>query len=160
MGVDCVTDDDLDEALVGVANLSLSVAAVQDGNFSAYSQRGIERLTQGCVAERLDQTLDGSPINQTLPGRLVCVSRNEDDRNRMPASLQFMLQIGTCHSRHRNVKDQALGRTLLIGRKEFLRGRECLYGKSELPQQVRQRFAHRFIVINHRNEHATGHFLS
>src|SRR3984893_16305514 len=53
---------------------------------SVHLKRGIERLEQSRLAERLEQTLHGTPFEQAWTDRLIAVSGDENDRNRlMPA---------------------------------------------------------------------------
>ena len=64
----------------------------------------------------------------------ICISRNEDDRNRLSPSYQFLLKIRSGHSRHGHVKEQASGLANAIRREELLGRRERAGSKTELLQ--------------------------
>ena len=91
-------------------------------------------------------------FEQARTDGLVSVSGDEDDRNLLPATLQFPLEIGSGHARHGDVEDQTSGLADVIGREELFRRRERLDRKAELPQQVGQRLAHGLVVIDDRHE--------
>src|SRR5262245_43135517 len=112
------------------------------GDPSARPQRGIERLTQRRLAEWLEQALDRTLREQVRTDGLVGVSSNIDDRNLLPATRQFPLEIGPGHARHGDVEDQAARLAEGIGREELVRRREGSGGEAELPEQVRQRLPH------------------
>src|ERR1700730_7309475 len=103
---------------------------------SGHSKSGIEGLTQSRIAEWLEQALHGTLLEQFWTDGLISVSGDENDRNLLPAKLQFPLEIGSAHARHGDVEDQTSGPADAIGREELFRRRECLGRKAELPQQV------------------------
>jgi hypothetical protein len=52
---------------------------------SAHSKSGIERLPQSRIAERLEQALHGTLLEQAWTDGLITVSGDEDDGNLLPA---------------------------------------------------------------------------
>src|SRR5712671_2956220 len=78
-------------------------------NRLVHSKCGIERVKQGRLAERLEQAVHGTLLEQAWTDGFVFVSGDEHDRNLLPAMLQFLLQIAPVHARHGDVEDQALG---------------------------------------------------
>jgi hypothetical protein len=62
--------------------------AVQDNHLSRF-KRGVERRAQGRITERFEQAVDGALCDEARPGRLVSVSRDEDDRNFLPPQDQL-----------------------------------------------------------------------
>ena len=92
----------------------------------------MERLEQSRVAEWLEQALHRTLCEQLLANRLICAGGDEDDRNLLPAELQFPLKAGSTHPRHGDVEDQAFGLSDAIGREELFRRRECADGKAKL----------------------------
>src|SRR5216683_3296772 len=105
-------------------------------NRSAPSKCGIECLKQSSVAEWLEQALHRPLFEHSWTNSLISVGGNEDDRNVLPAKLQFPLQIRSGHARHGDVEDQTSGLADAIGREELFRRRERAGSKAELPQQV------------------------
>src|SRR2546427_9801777 len=76
---------------------------------SAHSKCVIDRLKQSRLAERLEQTCHGSLCEQALTDGLISVGSDEDGRNRLTATRQFSLEIGSLHSPgHQDVEEQAL----------------------------------------------------
>ena len=65
----------------------------------------INRIEQSRVAEWLEQAFDRTLFDQPLANENICISRNEDDRNRLSPSYQFPLKIRSGHSRHGHVKE-------------------------------------------------------
>jgi hypothetical protein len=65
----------------------------------------INRIEQSRVAEWLEQAFARTLFDQPLANQTICVSRNEDDRNRLSPSYQFLLKIRSGHSRHGHVKE-------------------------------------------------------
>jgi hypothetical protein len=55
------------------------------GNLSANTKRGFERLKQCCIAEWLEQALNGPLSEQAWTHDLISVSGDEDDGNLLPA---------------------------------------------------------------------------
>ena len=131
---------------------SLLIAKIRALDRSIQCKRGIERFEQSRVAEWLEQALDGALLEQAWPDALISVSGDEDDRDRLPAKRQFLLEIGSGHARHGDVENQTLGLADIVGRKKFLGRGECLGRKAKFPEQVGQRLAHGFVVIDDRHE--------
>ena len=107
---------------------------------------------QGRLAERLEQALHGPLFDQSRADGLIPLSRDEDGRNLLPAPPQFLLKVGPAHPRHGNVEKQAPGLLDAIGREELFRRRERASRKTEFSQQVGQRLAHGFVVVDDRHE--------
>ncbi|MGC1633846.1 MAG: hypothetical protein WA744_00230, partial [Candidatus Acidiferrales bacterium] len=82
--------------------------------------------------EGFKQALLGALFEHSRADSLVSVSSDEDDRNLLPANLQFVLELGSGHPRHGNVEDEAFGPVDAIGRKELFGGRERSRCISEL----------------------------
>jgi len=94
----------------------------------------INRLEQSRVAEWLEEAFHGTLFDEPLANQNICISRNEDDRNRKSPSYQFPLKIRPGHSRHGHVKEQASGLANAIRREELLGRRERAGSKTELLQ--------------------------
>src|SRR6266568_7395888 len=112
------------------------VCDMSDALDSGYAERGVERLEQRRLAERLEQALHGAPFEHERADRLIPGRGNEHDRNLLAAARQFLLQILSGHARHRDVEDQASGLVDITRREEFFRRRERFGLKAELPKQV------------------------
>ena len=115
---------------------------------SPHPKRGIECVEQGRLAERLEQARHGALREHARAYRLISGRGDEDDRNLLLPPRQFLLEIESRHSRHRNVEDQAPGPADKSDCEERLGGREGYGGKPELPQQVGQRLAHRLVIVD------------
>ncbi len=94
----------------------------------------INRIEQRRVAEWLEQAFARTLFDQPLPNQNICISRNEDDRNRLSPSSQFPLKVRSGHSRQGHVKEQASGLANAIRREELLGRRERAGSKTELLQ--------------------------
>jgi len=89
---------------------------------------------QSRVAEWLEQALHRTLFEHSRADSLVSLSGDEDDRNLLPAKLQFPLKIRSGHPRHGDVEDQAAGLADAIGPEELFRRREYAGSKAELSQ--------------------------
>lgn len=94
----------------------------------------INRIEQSRVAEWLQQAFARTLFDQPLPDQDICISRNEDDRNRLSPSYQLPLKIRSGHSRHGHVKEQASGLANAIRSEELLGRQERAGSKTELLQ--------------------------
>src|SRR5690348_14915650 len=121
-------------------------------NHLPHPERGIDRVQQRRLAEWLAQALHGTLFEHAWTNGPISVTGNEDDRNLLPAKLQFSLEIGPGHARHGDVEDQTPGLADATGREKLLRRRERLGRKAAFPQQVGERLAHRLVVIDDRHE--------
>ncbi len=109
----------------------------------------MKSLKQGAIAEWLDQAFDGTLFEKAWTDSFS-LSGDEDDRNRLPAARQFPLEIRSGYAwGHGDIEDKTFGLVDVVGRKERLRGGKRPSRIPELPHQVGQRLAHRFIVIDH-----------
>jgi hypothetical protein len=138
-----------DSRLSAVADF-ISFPIVQEcvGRFGS-RKCGVYRIPQGRVSEWLQQTFRRTLFEQPCAKCLVSLSGDEDDRNFMPANLQFLLKVRSRHVRNGYIENQAAGLFDAIGREELFRRRECPDCKAELPKQIRKRLAHRFVVIDY-----------
>ena len=112
----------------------------------------IDCLAQGGIAEGLEKALHGPRREHARADGIVAVRGDEDDRNGLPAQLELLLQVGPGHARHGDIENQALGLADGIGREKLLGQRESPDREAELPDQIGQRLAHRFIVIDNRHK--------
>jgi hypothetical protein len=85
------------------------------------SKRGVERLKQSGITEWFKQALDRTLFEHSQAGGLICLSSNKDDRNLLPAKLQFPLEIGSAHAWHGDVEDQTSGLVEVIRREKLFR---------------------------------------
>ena len=74
----------------------------------------------------------------------------------MPPAYQFLLQLPARHPGHRHVEQQT-ARLGPIRREERFGGREGLSRKTQLPQQIRQRFTHGLVVVDDRDQREHAH---
>src|SRR5262249_32693500 len=81
-------------------------ATTDAARLSSHPQRGVQRIEQGGIAERLEEALHSALGEQPRPDGLVTVAGDEHDRNRVPPTYQFLLKLGSRHPGHRNVEDQ------------------------------------------------------
>src|SRR6266852_2798868 len=123
---------------------------------SGRSKRGTERVEQSGLAEWLEQPLHGAPLEQTGTNTRIRVRSDEDDGNRLPATGQFLLEIGSAHARHGDVEDKASSLVETIGRQERFRRCKRARREAELHQQIRERLPDRLIVVHDRNEGRAG----
>src|SRR6185369_2912321 len=89
--------------------------------------------------------------------RLIVVCSDEDDRNLLTANREFPLEIWSSHTRHRHVEQQTACLTKRVGSQELFRGRKRLRVKTEFVQQIRQRLAHRFVIIDYGDKRTCRH---
>ena len=116
-------------------------------------KRGIERIEQGRLAERLEQALHGAVREQTrAEGLCLRCAVMKTIGMSLPPMHQFLLQVGARHARHRDVEEQTSRFADDIGREERLGRGKRLGGKAELPHQVGQRLAHGLVVIDDRHQ--------
>jgi hypothetical protein len=97
---------------------------------------GIECRKQSRLAEWLEQTTHGVLLEQVGPNGLIYLTGDEYNRNLLPATRQFQLEMGSAHTRHGEVEHQTFGLADAIGREELFPRRKRLNRKAELPQQV------------------------
>jgi hypothetical protein len=105
-------------------------------------------LAQSHVAEGLEEALHGTRREQTWTQGVVWLSSDENDRYLLPTQCQLSLQIGSGHTRHGYIKDQASGVANALGGEEFLGRRERPDRKAELLQKIWERFAHGLVIID------------
>lgn len=118
----------------------------------------INGLKQSGIAEWLEQAFDGTLFEQAWTDSFISLSGDEDDRNLSPASGQFLLEIRSRHPwRHGDIEDETSRLVDVIGCEERLRRGERLSRIPELPNQVGQRLAHGFIVIDNGYEWMPDH---
>jgi hypothetical protein len=108
-----------------------------------------QRLPQRNVAEWLQKYVHRSLFEHPLMDRLVSLTGNEDDRNLVAATLELLLQIKTTHTWHSDIQYQTHGSVNAVGYKEFIGRRKSKSRKTEFLQQVRERLANGYVVINH-----------
>src|SRR5258708_23943135 len=82
---------------------------------------------------------------------------DEDERNLALAADELVLQLGPVHARYGGVEDQTTGAPKSAGLQERFGGREGLALQAERPQQIRQRLANGFIIVDHRYELTRRH---
>jgi len=75
------------------------------GGISLSVKCRINRIEQSRVAEWLEQAFGRTLFDQPLANENICISRNEDDRNRLSPLSQFPLKIRSGHSGHGHVKE-------------------------------------------------------
>src|SRR3989441_12291573 len=76
---------------------------------SPYSQSSVQRPEQRGLAKWLVQTLHRAPSKHAWADGLIAIRGNEHDGDLMPATRQFLLQLGAGHPRHRDVEEQRPG---------------------------------------------------
>ena len=96
-------------------------------------------IEQSGVAEWLEQAGHGSLTEQPWTKRFVALRRDEDNRNRRPATNQFLLKIRPAHARQSDVEDQAVRAAGRQRVEECFCRRERLDRKTGLFQQIGQR---------------------
>jgi hypothetical protein len=138
----------------------MSILPLGVGNIITFSQRGRERIQQVRVAERLEQTGDRPSRYETWLQRSVALRRDEDRRNAVPLAQQFSVEIRAIQSGQSDVQDQAAGLGNRVTSEEGLSRRESLSVEAEMPQQVRQRFSDRYIVVDDAYEPAVDRHVS
>src|SRR5215475_10165078 len=89
------------------------------------------------VAKRLVEELHGSLLKRLFPDAVVFLASDEDDRNLLLTTFQFLLKVKAGHSRHRDVEDQKPGSVHIVRREKVGRRRKSSSVKAELPEQVR-----------------------
>ena len=117
--------------------------------FSLAVKRRIDGFNQSRVSERLEQAFCRTLLDEPLAKRRISVGGNEDNRDGLSSSNQFPLKIRPGHPRHSDIDDKTSGLVNVVGCEERLRRGERLGRISELSQQVGQRLAHGFIVVDH-----------
>src|ERR1700722_12611705 len=111
------------ETLCSLNSFHISLAL----HCSAHSKCGSECLTQSRVAERLEQAIYSALFQQACTDALIGLSGYKDNWDFLPASHQFLLQIGSCHAWHDDIENQTPGLPDAIGREELFGRRECPY---------------------------------
>ena len=100
---------------------------------SACSECEIERIEQGTIAERLEQALNGTLFDHSLPHGRVTLSGDVDDRDFFLAAAQFLLEFRPGHLRHGDIENQTSSMFNMTGREELNRRRECTSGEAKFP---------------------------
>src|SRR5262245_57310369 len=111
-------------------------------------KRGGQRRAEILLAERLGQAGHDPLIEKAGRKALARESRNEDDWNRVSLPKQFPMQLGSRHAGHYDVQDQALRFADAIASQELFRRREGSRRVAQHHEKVRQRLAHRLIIID------------
>src|SRR5271168_3862697 len=65
------------------------------GNDLIHPKRGVNRLDKGLFTDRLEQAIHGALPEQARAQCLIPDCSNENDRNGLPPTHQFSMQIGT-----------------------------------------------------------------
>src|SRR5215831_852552 len=73
-----------------------------------HSNGGIDRFTQRRLAEWFEEAFHGALRKQARAEAVIPVGGDEDDRDFLPPSGQFSLELRTGHARNRKVQDEAL----------------------------------------------------
>jgi hypothetical protein len=121
---------------------------------SIRSHRGVQGVQQIRIVEWLEQACDRPFLQQAGANSLVPFCSDKDDWNFLSSELQFALKIGPRHARHGDIQKETTGLTQLAGRKKLFCRRESLSREAEDGQQIRQRLAYGFVVIDHGNKRA------
>src|SRR5581483_724044 len=132
---------------------------VDDTLVSAVRQRELDRVEQRGLAERLQEAIDHSCVEQAGTQVFAAVGGDEYDRDRLSPAHQFLMQGGSGHRGHRDVEDQAIGLVDESGSEELLRRRERARGVAERLQQVRERLAHGQVVVDDRDQRWRRHAM-
>ena len=126
---------------------------------SAPWQGGIQRRLQFLLTERLEQA-GYRALRDELPAQaLIGTSGDENNRNRLAAHAQLVLQLRSGHAGHGDIQYQATRRRDAAGPQKFVRRGERLRCESELAQQVRKRFADRLIIVDDGYDQRCGDYL-
>src|SRR5580704_15985125 len=99
-------------------------ASKQVADGSSPPQCSLKCLKHRSIAEWLKQALHRTLFEQLGAHSLISAGGDEDNRNLLPAKLQFLLKLRSGHARHGDIKDQAFGPVDAIGGKELFRRRE------------------------------------
>src|SRR5262245_39016889 len=118
----------------------------------AHFKCDIYRLKKRRLAEWLEQALHGPLFEHPWPDGRIFPSGDVNDRNLLPATSQFLLEIRAGHTWHRDVENQALRLPDELRREELFGRGERLNHETARPQQVRKGFPHGLVVINYRHE--------
>ncbi len=98
------------------------------------------------------------PARSGADGRLVAVRRDEDDRNvRAARSISSRCRSGPLMPGMATSRIRHCVWPMRSDARNSSADANVCDRKAELPQQVGQRLAHGFVVIDHRNEWAAGH---
>src|SRR5712691_10328140 len=82
---------------------------------------------------------------------------DENDGDVTLARRQLTLHVEPAHPRHPDIEYEAVGARQVLRTREVVGGRECLHAQPDRADQAAQRFAHRLIVIDDRNQRDWGH---
>src|SRR5688572_22424036 len=115
-------------------------------------QRSIERGPKLQLAERLEQARRRAALHKHLADGRINPGGDEYHWHPNATRNKLLLQLGTRDAWHANVQQQALRPEQILERQKLLCRGEPPRGEPELPQQIGQRLAHRFVVINDRHE--------
>jgi hypothetical protein len=109
---------------------------------------GDHRIEQRLVAHRLGEKIDGARLHRLHRHRNITMSSQEDDRLRIAALRQMVLQVKAARPRHAHVKDQAAGAVQYVGVGHFTGRGETHRLKARREDQLRHGLANGRIVID------------
>ena len=101
-------------------------------------KRGLDRIQQGRLAERLGQARYGPAREQSRTDGAVPEGGDEHNWNLLPPTCQFLLKLGARHPGHRDVEEQTACFADGIRSEKRFCGWERIGVESETPQEVWQ----------------------
>jgi len=113
-------------------------------------QRRAKALQQTRLVNGLSKVADDPLVE--LAGAVVDVGREEDCRNCVSGIDEMSVQVGSCHSRHLDVGDQAGGFNHPMGREEIGGRPESLDGVAQRPHEPSHGLAKELIIIDDRHQ--------
>ena len=113
---------------------------------------GVQRVGDGqhqaLFLVRLLDEVDGAAFQRAHGERHVAVPGQEDDRDRVAALVQFILQVETAHARHADVEEQATGALRPIDVEKGLCRIERFNAHAGSAQEHAEGIAHRLVVVD------------
>jgi hypothetical protein len=114
-------------------------------------------IKQRLLMERLVQKVHSAGFKGPRSRIIVCMGRDEDDRD-SPVSRNYLtLELEPVHVRHSHIKNQAGCIVHSIRIQKRLRRSETLRSKSDRSDQIVERIPEGIIIVYNRNERNLGH---
>jgi hypothetical protein len=117
----------------------------------------VNRIKQRLFPEGFVQEVHGTGFKSPGSRVVICMGRDEDDRDSVIGRNQMTLKLEPIHARHPHIKNQTRRIVQLIRLQERFRRRKTLHPKSDRPDQIVERIPERIVIVYDRYEGSSGH---
>ena len=107
----------------------------------------MNRVQERILAEGFEKAIQGAVSENARANRLIPMSRNENDRDRMLACDQLSLKFGTAHVRHTHIENQTISSVQHFGIQKIPGQCECLGPEAHGSKQSFERLPDGLVIV-------------